>query len=450
MSGNGLTPDEYRSYQAHMKRRERRARAERERVEQEKTKQEGVAEERAEQETAEQDTAGEQAAHPADISENIVVEDISSSPLLGSYLDYTHTAFNRIAAIWQCLCKYRWPIVYSIVVLMFGHLVKFILDTPIPFPGGTIGGFIMLLVKIMYRDPRLLPDLFTPARSLSCICDAPVFTVRGKFLSDIAQVLDDKTVEGVNFSFDETLLLQVNQADDRLSTVTTSISDHSYDICRHISHLDEIMSSKPSWLSSVLQSLSLEHSKETKIQKEAESFLSTLNHSITTRSEMINRTKAGHESIRQLQKEFCNGRDQVLSIKTDIFTKLSAKEAALKARENYTALRRYITGKLNGVDIANLRLENMALWQQLVEADDFRIYIALGCSGSEVSWYEMRRLEKALKENDKWSKTATGKVMKTLDRLHKGLINLKVAGEDVTEIMKDYEGDINRGHYERT
>ena len=62
MSGNDLTPDEYRRYQAHMKRRERRARAERERLEQEKAKQERAAEEIAEQETAEEDRAGEQAA----------------------------------------------------------------------------------------------------------------------------------------------------------------------------------------------------------------------------------------------------------------------------------------------------------------------------------------------------------------------------------------------------
>ncbi|KAF5530888.1 hypothetical protein FNAPI_13446 [Fusarium napiforme] len=432
MSGDGLTPDEYRRWQAHMRRRERRARAEQERLEQERLEQERVAEQRAEQETA-----GEQAAQLANISKNVITEDIASSPLLGSYLDYPRTAFDRITAIWQYLYRYRRPIVYSIVVLMIGILVKFVLDTPTPLPGGNIGGFIVLLARTVRRHPRSVGDLLTPAKTLSCIWDGPAFSVSGKLLSDIGKVLDGKTVEGVDFSFNKTLLLQVNRADTRLSTVTTSISDHSYDICRHISHLNDIISSEPSWRSSFLHSLSLEHSKETKIQNEAESFLSTLNHSITTRSVMINKTKDGHKSISQLQKEFCDGRDKVLSIKTDISSKFGAKRTALKAWENYTALRRYIARTFNGVDIEALRLENLALWQQLAEADDFRIYIAFG-------------LKMALEKNEKWSEKATHRVVKTLDRLRRGRINPKVAGQEVIEIMKTYEGEFNEGYYDRT
>ncbi|KAF5555140.1 hypothetical protein FMEXI_1660 [Fusarium mexicanum] len=371
MSGSGLTPDDYRRYQEHMKRkqeRERRARAEQEKAEQERTEQERAAKERAAKERA----AGEQATFP------------------------------------------------------------------LPVPGGSLGSWFMVVVKKL--------GLPTPTESPSCVRDGPVFSASGQFLSEIAKFLDGKTFEGVDFNFNETLLLEVNRADDRLATVTRSISNYSYHVCRHISHLSEIISSEPSFLAPFLEFIGYQKSKETVIENETKGFLSTLYHGNTTRSEMINQTRAVYESIGKLQIEFCEGSDKVLNIKTDVSEKLSAKKAALQAQEKHTALRQYVARRLHGIDIDTLKMENVAIQQRLDEARDLRIHPALGCSGGGIFWSKMRKLEKALKGHDRFSKETKAKAEWILAELQKDG-NWKAAGEEISEAMKKYNGTMNELYY---
>ncbi|KAF5716315.1 hypothetical protein FGLOB1_2595 [Fusarium globosum] len=411
MSGSGLTREALRKYEAHVERHERRARAEQERAEKERAEKERAEKERAEQERAAENRAagerapGERAAkQPADASGNVNAGDNSSSPSPGSYLDYLDTASNRIVAFLRCLWKHRYRVLRLIGVLMIAILIKFILDTPIPFPGGTIGGFILVLWETMCRDPGSVPGVLAPVGNQTCLRDGPVFSVSGKVLRDIAKELDKKVVEGIELSFDETLLVEVRRADERLATVTRRIADHSYDVCQHISRLDKIISSKPSWLTTVLQSLYIRHSKETEIQNEAERFLSTLDHGMEAHKKLIKQTKDGYESIRELQMEFCRGREKILKIKTNITLEISNLTDIITARERSNVLWKYAASPFRKIDIAALKSDNTTLWEKLVAADDLRIYIAFGCSGSRISYSELHQLEADLKTNGEWKK----------------------------------------------
>ncbi|KAF5688720.1 hypothetical protein FCIRC_1730 [Fusarium circinatum] len=317
--------------------------------------------------------------------------------------------------------------------------MRFILKFPLPVPGGSLDSWFMVVVKKL--------GLPTPTESPSCVRDGPVFSASGQFLSEIAKLLDGKTFEGVDFNFNETLLLEVNRADDRLATVTRSISNHSYHVCRHMAHLSEIISSEPSLLAPFLEFIWFQKSKATKIENEAKGFLSTLDHGNTTRSEMINQTRAGYNSIRQLQKEFCKGSDEALSIKTDVSEKLCAKKAALRAQEKHTAFWQYIARRLHDIDIETLKMENVALRQRLAEATDLCIRPALGCNGGGISWSEMRKLEKALEGHDKISKDAKSEAERTLEELSRNGYWLKAAGEELSDTMKRYDGKMNELYY---
>ncbi|RBA15889.1 hypothetical protein FPRO05_12110 [Fusarium proliferatum] len=403
MSGSGLTREALRKYEAHVERHERRARAEKERAEKERAAENRAAGERA---------PGERAAkQPDDAPGNVNAGDNSSSPSPGSYLDYLDTASNQIVAFLRCLWKHRYRVLRLIGVLMIAILIKSILDIPIPFPGGTIGGFILVLWETMCRDPGSVPSVLASVGNQTCLRDGPVFSVSGKVLRDIAKELDKKIVEGIELNFDETLLVEVRRADERLAAVTRRIADHSYDVCQHISRLDKIISSNPTWLTPVLQFLYIQHSKETEIQNEAERFLSTLDHGLEARKKMINQTEDGYESIRELQMEFCRGRDKI-------------------PRERSNVLWKYAASPFRRIDTAALKSDNTTLWEKLVAADDLRIYIAFGCSGSQISCSELHQLEADLTKNDNW-------------------IDLKVAGEELSGIMKKYDGKMNKAYYGR-
>lgn len=352
-------------------------------------------------------------------------------------------------ALLRCLWKHRYRVLRLFGVLVIAILIKFILDTPIPFPGGTIGGFILVLWETMCRDPGSVPGVLAPVGNQTCLRDGPVFSVSGKFLRDIAKELDKKVVEGIELSFDETLLVEVRRADERLATVTRRIADHSYDVCQHISRLDKIISSKPSWLTTVLQSLYIRHSKETEIQNEAERFLSTLDHGMEARKKMINQTKDGYESIRELQMEFCRGRDKILKIKTNITLEISNLTDIITARERSNALWKYAASPFQRIDTAALKSDNTTLWERLVAADDLRIYIAFGCSGSQISCSELHQLEADLTENENWYEVAKWEAGRTLDELNKDKIDLKVAGEELSGIMKKYDGKMNKAYYRK-
>lgn len=64
--------------------------------------------------------------------------------------------------------------------------------------------------RMTRHDHRLVPDLFMLVASLCCILDGPVFSVSGKVISDIAKVLDNRTVKGDDLRFNGTLLLQAS------------------------------------------------------------------------------------------------------------------------------------------------------------------------------------------------------------------------------------------------
>ncbi|KAF5651908.1 hypothetical protein F25303_3809 [Fusarium sp. NRRL 25303] len=444
ISGSGLTREALRKYEAHVERHERRARAEQVRAEQERAEQERAAENRA----AGERVPRERAAKPADAPGNVIAGDASSSPLPGPYLDYLDTASNRIVAFLRCLWKHRCRVLRLIGVLIVAILIKFILDIPIPLPGGTIGGFILVLWETMCRDPGSVPGVLASVGNQTCLRDGPVFSVSGKVLRDIAKELDKKIVEGIELSFDETLLVEVRRADERLATVTRRIADHSYDVCQHISRLDKIISSKPSWLTPVLQFLYIQHSKETEIRNEAERFLFTLDHGLEARKKMINQTQDGYESIRELQMEFCRGRDKILKIKTNTTLEIS-NLTDITARERSNVLWKYATNPFQRIDTAALKSDNTTLWEKLVAADDLRIYIAFGCSGSRISCSELHQLAADLKQNEEWYKVAKWEAGRTLDELNKDKIDLKIAGEELSRIMKKYDGEMNKAYYGR-
>ncbi|CCT76175.1 uncharacterized protein FFB20_09109 [Fusarium fujikuroi] len=451
MSGSGLTREALRKYEAHVERHERRARAEKERAEKERAEKERAEQERAAENRAAGERApGERAAkQPADASGNVNAGDNSSSPSPGSYLDYLDTASNRIVAFLRCLWKHRYRVLRLIGVLMIAILIKSILDTPIPFPGGTIGGFILVLWETMCRDPGSVSGVLAPVGNQTCLRDGPVFSVSGKVLRDIAKELDKKIVEGIELSFDETLLVEVSRADERLATVTRRIADHSYDVCRHISSLEKLISSEPSWLAPVLQSLHIQDSKETMIQTEARNFLSTLDHGMSARANMTKETSAGHKSIRELKNELCEARDKVFKMKEDIFLKISDLTDTITAREKLPALLQYVARPYHANNTEALKSDNTTQWEKLLAADDLRIYLAFGCSGSRISCSELQKLEDDFKKNEVWYNDAKWEARRTLDELNKDKIDLKVTGEELSGIMKKYDGELNKAYYGR-
>ncbi|KAF5682103.1 hypothetical protein FDENT_7800 [Fusarium denticulatum] len=437
MSGDDLTPDEYRRYQAHMRRRERRARAEQERLEQER-----VTEERAKQETAEEERAGEQAAQPADRPENFNARDNSLPRLSPNYLGI---ARGWIMPILRCLRNH--PIYAFMFITIFIALststpwLKFVLNFLLPV-GGSLGGLFMAAVRKLFGLP-------TASKSLSCHRDGLVLSASGKFLREMARQLDKKVVEGLGLSFSEVFLREVNRADDRLATVTRDIADHFYDICRHISNLEKIISSEPSWLASVLQFLHLQYSKGKNIENEAKKFLSTLDDGITAREKMIKQTRAGQESIRELGNELCGAHNNVIKIKKDILLEISNLVDTIAGQDKSPALWQYLTRQSRDIDTEALESEKLALWEKFAAAEGLCIYVAFGCSGSLISCSEIRKLEHKLNWNREWSKEAMDDILKTLGELHANKIDWKIAGEELSDTMKKYEARMNNGYYEK-
>ncbi|KAF5585370.1 inner centromere [Fusarium pseudoanthophilum] len=445
MSGDDLTPDEYRRYQAHMRRRERRARAERERfererLERERLERERVTEERAKQETAEEERAGEQATQPADRPENFYARDDSlprSSP------NYLGIARGWIMPILRCLRNHPIYAFMFITIIIASSTstpwLKFLLDFLLPV-GGSLGGLFMAGV-------RKLLGLPTASKSQSCHRDGLVLSASGKFLREMSQQLDKKVVEGLELSFSEVFLREVNLADDRLATVTRSIAKHFYDVCRHISNLEKIISSEPSWLASVLQFLHLQYSKGKNVENEAKKFLSTLDHGITAYEKMIKQTRAGHESIRELGNELCGAHKNVIKIKKDLLLEISNLGDTIAGQDKSPALWQYLTRQPRDTDTAALESERLALREKFAAADGLCIYVAFGCSGSLISCSEIRKLEHKLNWNREWSKDTKDNIAMTLEGLHGNKVDWKTAGGEVIETMKTYEAKINDIYY---
>ncbi|RBR01913.1 hypothetical protein FVER53263_20913 [Fusarium verticillioides] len=440
MSGDDLTPDEYRRYQAHMRRRERRARAERERLERERLEREGITEERAKQETAEEERAGEQAAQPVNRPENFNARDYSLPRLSPNYLGIARA---WIMPILRCLRKH--PIYAFMFITIFIALststpwLKFVLDFLLPVVG-SLGGLFMASVRTLF-------GISTASKNPSCHHDRPVLSVSGKFLSDMAKQIDKKMVEGVELSFNEVFLLEVNRVDDQLATVTKSIGDHFYHICRHIYNLEKIISSEPSWLASVLQFLHLQYSKGKNIENEAKKFLSILDDGITAYEKMIKQTRAGHESLRELGNELCGAHNNVIKTKKDILLEISNLVDTIAGQDKSPALWQYLTRQSRDIDTAALESEKLALWEKFAAADGLCIYVAFGCSGSHISCSEIRKLEHKLNWNREWSKDTMDNIVKTLDELHGNKVDWKTAGEEVFETMKKYEAKIDKRYY---